>query len=48
MYDFPSFSLLFFNLQKDLERALSNTRPSVGESDIGQYEKFTDEFGQEG
>lgn len=33
---------------KDLGRALSNTRPSVGEGDLKQYEKFTEEFGQEG
>ncbi|XP_072013912.1 LOW QUALITY PROTEIN: vacuolar protein sorting-associated protein 4-like [Amphiura filiformis] len=33
---------------KDLQQALSKTRPSVGEGDIAQYEKFTNEFGQEG
>ncbi len=42
------FAMLYLTLQKDLERALSKTRPSVGEGDIAQYEKFTNDFGQEG
>ena len=47
MNDYVS-SFDFVALQKDLGRALANTRPSVGEGDLKQYEKFTEEFGQEG
>nr|ANM86141.1 vacuolar protein sorting-associated protein 4 [Stygiella incarcerata] len=32
----------------DFERALASARPSVGADDLKEYEKFTEEFGQEG
>ena len=33
---------------KDFEAALAHTRPTVNESDLKQFDKFTEDFGQEG
>lgn len=33
---------------KDVEMSLARTRPSVNKDDIKKYEKFTEDFGQEG
>ena len=37
-----------FFLQSDMLRAVENTRPSVNESDLQRFEKFTKDFGMEG
>jgi vacuolar protein-sorting-associated protein 4 len=33
---------------KDFEKAIKNSKPSVSKDDLKQYEKYTEEFGEEG
>jgi vacuolar protein-sorting-associated protein 4 len=33
---------------RDFEKVLLRARPTVSKSDLGIYEKFTSEFGEEG
>lgn len=35
-------------LQRDMQKSLATTRPTVNEDDMAKLEKFKEDFGQEG
>jgi len=47
--DVPSEKLLAPKVTfKDFEKSLKNSKPTVSKNDLNQYDKYTEDFGEEG